>query len=127
MNWVQCDRCELWFHLLCVGLAADEVSENEDYVCFQCQKSVRPPAPTPAQVRKPPKPKKPVDEAVTKSYQDFLNELDMDQIGKDKLETMEGSSPAVEPQIVPDSDEEDEIDDLGSEDPDLKESTIVIS
>lgn len=37
VNWVQCDSCEKWFHLLCVGLAEDEVSENEDYVCFVCK------------------------------------------------------------------------------------------
>ena len=37
VNWVQCDRCEQWFHLLCVGLGEDEVSENEDYVCFNCK------------------------------------------------------------------------------------------
>lgn len=36
VNWVQCDTCELWFHLLCIGLGEDEVSENEDYVCFSC-------------------------------------------------------------------------------------------
>nr|KAG5711307.1 hypothetical protein BaRGS_006004 [Batillaria attramentaria] len=36
VNWVQCDKCELWFHLLCVGLGKDEVSEEEDYVCFTC-------------------------------------------------------------------------------------------
>ncbi|XP_064633580.1 lysine-specific demethylase 5A-like isoform X2 [Lineus longissimus] len=37
VNWVQCDKCELWFHLLCVGLAENEISENEDYVCFSCR------------------------------------------------------------------------------------------
>ena len=37
VNWVQCDGCEEWFHLLCVGLAEDEVSENEDYMCFRCK------------------------------------------------------------------------------------------
>jgi len=37
VNWVQCDGCQQWFHLLCVGLAEDEVSENEDYICFQCR------------------------------------------------------------------------------------------
>ena len=36
---MQCDTCELWFHLLCVGLGSDEVSANEDYVCFVCKKS----------------------------------------------------------------------------------------
>lgn len=37
MNWVQCDGCEEWFHLLCIGLAEDEVSENEEYMCFRCK------------------------------------------------------------------------------------------
>ena len=37
VNWVQCDTCEQWFHLLCVGLAEDEVAGNEDYMCFICK------------------------------------------------------------------------------------------
>lgn len=37
VNWVQCDRCELWFHLLCVGVGEDEVGEDDDYVCFKCK------------------------------------------------------------------------------------------
>lgn len=36
MNWVQCDHCEEWYHLLCVGLGTDEVKEDEDYKCFKC-------------------------------------------------------------------------------------------
>ena len=34
---MQCDTCEQWFHLLCVGLAEDEVAGNEDYMCFICK------------------------------------------------------------------------------------------
>ncbi|KAH9495294.1 Lysine-specific demethylase 5A [Bulinus truncatus] len=37
VNWVQCDRCELWFHLLCVGLKKEEVRDEDDYVCFSCK------------------------------------------------------------------------------------------
>ena len=37
VNWVQCDRCEEWFHLLCIGLGEDEISEHEDYVCYKCK------------------------------------------------------------------------------------------
>ncbi|GAB6028037.1 Lysine-specific demethylase 5B [Chamberlinius hualienensis] len=37
VNWVQCDGgCELWFHLLCVGLNTGDVNENEDYICVAC-------------------------------------------------------------------------------------------
>lgn len=36
VNWVQCDHCEEWYHLLCVGLGSDEVKEDEDYKCFKC-------------------------------------------------------------------------------------------
>lgn len=39
VNWVQCDRCEEWFHLLCIGLGEDEISESEDYVCYKCRRS----------------------------------------------------------------------------------------
>jgi len=49
VNWVQCDRCEKWFHLLCVGLGEDEVSESEDYVCHRCRHG----KPTPKKVLKP--------------------------------------------------------------------------
>ena len=37
VNWVQCDTCEQWFHLLCVGLGEDEVAGNEEYQCFMCK------------------------------------------------------------------------------------------
>lgn len=41
MKWVQCDKCELWFHLLCIGLGDDEVNDNDDYICFKCNPSNR--------------------------------------------------------------------------------------
>ncbi|XP_076469736.1 lysine-specific demethylase 5A-like isoform X2 [Babylonia areolata] len=37
VNWVQCDACELWFHLLCVGLGKEEITEEDDYVCNTCR------------------------------------------------------------------------------------------
>ncbi|XP_070558275.1 LOW QUALITY PROTEIN: lysine-specific demethylase 5A-like [Ptychodera flava] len=35
INWVQCDACEQWFHLACIGLS-EEIAENEDYICSPC-------------------------------------------------------------------------------------------
>ena len=37
VSWVQCDKCEEWFHMICIGVAEDEISETEDYICFQCR------------------------------------------------------------------------------------------
>ncbi|XP_069142214.1 lysine-specific demethylase 5A-like isoform X2 [Argopecten irradians] len=37
VNWVQCDRCEDWYHLLCVGLVQEEISEDEEYKCLKCR------------------------------------------------------------------------------------------
>ncbi|KAK3104094.1 hypothetical protein FSP39_024364 [Pinctada imbricata] len=37
VNWVQCDRCEEWYHLLCVGLSSEEITEDEEYECFKCK------------------------------------------------------------------------------------------
>jgi len=34
---VQCDVCELWFHLVCVGLNKMDVSDDIDYICRTCR------------------------------------------------------------------------------------------
>ncbi|KAK5639199.1 hypothetical protein RI129_011691 [Pyrocoelia pectoralis] len=40
VDWVQCDGgCELWFHMACVGLSAQEINEDEDYICISCSQS----------------------------------------------------------------------------------------
>lgn len=37
VDWVQCDGgCEKWFHMACVGLSAEEINEDEDYICVTC-------------------------------------------------------------------------------------------
>merc|ERR1712066_196698 len=42
VHWVQCDGCELWLHLNCIGLRPHDVSEDEDFICRDC-KPVRKP------------------------------------------------------------------------------------
>lgn len=37
VDWVQCDSCELWFHLACIGVQPQEVADG-DYHCHVCQK-----------------------------------------------------------------------------------------
>lgn len=40
VDWVQCDGgCEQWFHMACVGLSAQEINEDEDYICMTCSRS----------------------------------------------------------------------------------------
>lgn len=40
VDWVQCDGgCEQWFHMACVGLSAEDINEDEDYICITCSKS----------------------------------------------------------------------------------------
>ncbi|XP_025835612.1 lysine-specific demethylase lid isoform X1 [Agrilus planipennis] len=40
VDWVQCDGgCEQWFHMACVGLSAQEINEDEDYICMSCSKN----------------------------------------------------------------------------------------
>ncbi|XP_051508691.1 lysine-specific demethylase 5B-B isoform X1 [Myxocyprinus asiaticus] len=33
--WVQCDCCNRWFHMMCVGVSA-ELAAEEDYMCVTC-------------------------------------------------------------------------------------------
>lgn len=38
INWIGCDRCEQWYHYLCVGLRKNyRVTEDMVYICPQCQ------------------------------------------------------------------------------------------
>lgn len=39
VDWVQCDKCELWFHLTCLGLSKRDVSADDDFVCRTCRPS----------------------------------------------------------------------------------------
>lgn len=38
MDWVQCDGCNKWFHMVCVGLLKVELKPDEDFVCKSCSK-----------------------------------------------------------------------------------------
>ncbi|KAA0713965.1 Lysine-specific demethylase 5B-B [Triplophysa tibetana] len=35
VNWVQCDCCNQWFHMICVGVSA-KLAAEEDYMCVTC-------------------------------------------------------------------------------------------
>merc|ERR1711893_521629 len=37
VHWVQCDTCELWFHLFCIGLKPHNIKEEEDFNCKNCK------------------------------------------------------------------------------------------
>ncbi len=37
VEWVQCDTCQLWYHLACVGLTSESVQFIEAYYCFPCK------------------------------------------------------------------------------------------
>merc|ERR1712130_305954 len=36
VHWVQCDECELWYHLFCIGLKPHNIKEDEDFNCKNC-------------------------------------------------------------------------------------------
>nr|XP_054751747.1 lysine-specific demethylase 5A-like isoform X1 [Lytechinus pictus] len=37
INWVQCDMCEKWYHLLCIGMK-QQPEEDEEFFCRVCTK-----------------------------------------------------------------------------------------
>lgn len=41
VDWVQCDKCEEWFHLNCLGLNKKDLREDEDFVCSPCNQRTR--------------------------------------------------------------------------------------
>lgn len=39
VEWVQCDKCEGWYHVVCVGISAQDANNIDEYVCPQCDDS----------------------------------------------------------------------------------------
>ena len=37
ISWVQCDRCQEWFHLMCVGLTKEYAEQIDTYICGSCK------------------------------------------------------------------------------------------
>lgn len=40
VDWVQCDKCEQWYHLTCLGLSKKDVSADDDFMCTFCVPSI---------------------------------------------------------------------------------------
>jgi hypothetical protein len=36
VSWVQCDKCDRWFHVPCVGLTKKKVAKMDSYECQRC-------------------------------------------------------------------------------------------
>jgi len=45
---VQCDGCELWYHLKCVGMTPDQCNDDDEYHCPPCVRRSSPPAAAPS-------------------------------------------------------------------------------
>lgn len=37
ISWVQCDVCQQWFHLVCLGLSKEYVERIDTYSCVSCR------------------------------------------------------------------------------------------
>ncbi|KAJ8017609.1 Lysine-specific demethylase lid [Holothuria leucospilota] len=40
VNWIQCDGCDKWFHLICLGFSLKEVNYLDEYFCINCSPSM---------------------------------------------------------------------------------------
>lgn len=39
IEWVGCEKCENWYHILCVGFKNQSEVDNIDYICQNCSKA----------------------------------------------------------------------------------------
>lgn len=37
ISWVQCDKCQEWFHCMCVRLTKEIAEKIDSYVCDSCK------------------------------------------------------------------------------------------
>lgn len=36
VDWIQCDSCQLWFHLVCIGLSSEKAEALDSFKCSLC-------------------------------------------------------------------------------------------
>jgi len=41
VEWVQCDKCENWYHVVCVGISAEEAGKLDVYMCPYCKPVIK--------------------------------------------------------------------------------------
>lgn len=34
--WIQCEDCEIWYHIVCVGISKSDINEIDAYICDRC-------------------------------------------------------------------------------------------
>ena len=36
IQWVQCNFCEKWYHIVCIDRTKDEINSEDEYICTKC-------------------------------------------------------------------------------------------
>ena len=39
IQWVQCNFCEKWYHLVCIDKTKEEIDSQIEYVCTKCNRA----------------------------------------------------------------------------------------
>jgi len=38
-TYIQCDKCQTWYHMHCIGITNEEAEAIDEYVCDKCKQA----------------------------------------------------------------------------------------